>query len=578
MHRKYDFDLPMSNELLMKFDFFELYPFDGGGNFINSEILGGINDLQIADKILNGALDEFGSLPCLDFVKFERWRSVEKSSWINRCYFIVPLAKYYITSNDERIAVLVKDTMLHFIRNYQPPQTDEKIKIHLDYVNHIRQNDYNQNTYEENQCDETDIKYIWYDFQPASRIIHFLYALNFIKNSSSLTDSEFDEIIDAVKKHAQLLAVSESKYEKLRSPANHQSVRGLALLYAGTFFNDDFLLNEGIRICKFHIENDYFADGVLKEISPSYHVFETWHVRDAYILSKKYDFIVSEQHEKILRKAAKFICSIQQPDGCSTVIDDGYTLTLAPFLNSLPLNVLDAKWKQEKAAYYPDAQLAFYKDEKQYVCFDASLNPGKISHYHAGKNAFSYFCEHQPIFIDSGCCSYDDPRFLDYKCADSHSSLLVDGIGDGVFSGIYYCPDYSSPLCEGWYNNEISSTIKSSVAEWKNISWNRTLKVYETGLELRDEVENISGAERKFTFIFNLHPDLYSKIIENDKVLLKNDMCSVFVSFKSSREIEIIKTSGKCFIDSQHQQNFQLHVKIKASINFCLETKINFEI
>ncbi len=38
MNRIDDFKLPMSDELLAEFNFFELYPFAGGGNFINAEI------------------------------------------------------------------------------------------------------------------------------------------------------------------------------------------------------------------------------------------------------------------------------------------------------------------------------------------------------------------------------------------------------------------------------------------------------------------------------------------------------------------------------------------------------------
>ena len=575
MHNTDDFKLPMSTELLTEFNFFELYPFDGGGNFINAEILESVDDQQIAKNILNGALDDFGSLPYLDFAKFERWRSIEKSCWLNRCYFIVPLAKYYSTSKDENIAILVKDIMLHFIRSYQPPQALEEIKKHLDYVYGIRDNDYNKNTYEENQRDETDVKYMWFDFQPASRIIHFLYALHFIKDSKAITDSEFIEIAAGIKAHAQLIAVSEGKHEELKSPGNHQSIRGLALLYASTFFKDAFFLDEGIRICKFHIENDYFTDGVLKEISPSYHVFETWHVRDAYILSKKHNFIVSERHETILRGAAEFIRSIQQPDTCSTVIDDGYALTLLPFLKSLPLNILaNNDCQEKKMSYYPDAQLAFYSDVKQYICFDASLNPGRFSHYHAGKNAFTYFYEGQPIFVDSGCCSYDDPLFSYYKRADSHSSLLVDNVGDGVFDGLYYCPDYTVPECSAWQDNEILSTMTSTVAEWENITWYRALKVETTCLELRDQVENVSGIEKKFTFIFNLHPDVQSEIINANQVSLKSHRCHLMMNFNASHKLEITKTSGQCFINSSHQKNTQLRVKIKTNASFRLHTKI----
>ena len=572
---KSNFTLPLSDEILMNYNFFELYPPDGGGYFINNEIAGGWDDRQVAENILNGALNDFGKLPKLDYTKYERWRTIEKSCWLSRMYFIVPLAKYYKKTNDENIAALVKNIILHFIRTHRPPQTPAEIKNHIDYVYDIRDRKYNRNSFEENQKDTTDVKYIWFDFQPASRIIHLFYALHFLKKSSSFSSTEFCEIIDAIKDHAHLIATSESLFEKLKSPGNHQSLRGLALLYAGAILEDNFFLDEGIRICKFHIENDYFADGVLKEISPSYHMFETWHVRDAYLLSRKHGFKISSKHKEVLSKAVQFAYSIRQPDDYSTVIDDGYAFYLPPFLESFPAEIFKKNWKQEDCkSYYSDAQLAFFKDNRQFICFDASLNPGKFSHYHAGKNNITYIYDGQAILIDSGCCSYDDPLFSYYKSAQAHSSLLVDGTGDGGFSGLYNCPNYAFPECSDWVENRISARIGSSVPSWKGVNWNRKLKLFSDGIEICDQVENTSGMAKEFTFIFNLHPQVECRIIDSEKILLSTDKWSFILSFNVSIPIEIMEKSGQCFIDSEHKRNSRLHVKIKSGKGLFLNTQI----
>lgn len=39
-----NFALPLDMELFDKYSFFELYPFDGGGSFINREIIGTVDD------------------------------------------------------------------------------------------------------------------------------------------------------------------------------------------------------------------------------------------------------------------------------------------------------------------------------------------------------------------------------------------------------------------------------------------------------------------------------------------------------------------------------------------------------
>ena len=81
-------------ELLLKYNFFDLYPFDGGGSFIHRKYIHSIDDIKGAENILNGAINEFGSLENIDFAKFEYWNTIEQSCWINRMYFIMHLAKY----------------------------------------------------------------------------------------------------------------------------------------------------------------------------------------------------------------------------------------------------------------------------------------------------------------------------------------------------------------------------------------------------------------------------------------------------------------------------------------------------
>jgi hypothetical protein len=565
---------PMPDNILDKFNFFELYPLDGGGHFINEEILGSIEDERIAENILNGALDVFGSLPDLDYGKFERWCSIEKSCWINRFYFLVPLAKYYRKNKDEAIAELVKSTMLHFIRTCPSLKTENEIKEHLDYVCDIRDNNYNKNSWEENQRDETDVKYIWFDFQPASRIIHFIYALYFIRNSPVLSKAECNEIEESIKDHARVIATSESKFEKLQMSENHQSLRGIALLYAGTFFNDEFFMREGIRLCKFHIENDYFADGTLKEISPSYHAFETWHVRDAYMLARQYGFKISENHQEILARAINFLRIIQQPDKHSVVIGDGYPLNLTPYLNSLPEEFTDKAENYCGTFYLADSQLALFRKGAEYICFDVSPYPCEFSHYHAGKGGITYFHAGQPFLIDSGCCSYDDPAFQDYKNARAHSSLLIDGKGDGFFSGLYSCPCYATVQCSGWQNSEVSATITSPEARWHNIVWNRSLKIEKDSFLICDQVINNSGLNKEYCFVFNLHPDIKTEFLNSNKIILHSKRQKLIISFSSEIVFKIKTVQGSCFVDNRHQLNTQVILSITSSDDITLNINL----
>ena len=53
----------LSTEILESCNFFELYPFDGGGAFVNRDLLGSVDDKLITRAIMHGgAFDDFGSL------------------------------------------------------------------------------------------------------------------------------------------------------------------------------------------------------------------------------------------------------------------------------------------------------------------------------------------------------------------------------------------------------------------------------------------------------------------------------------------------------------------------------------
>ena len=155
------FSLPIDDDLLKRHNFFELYPLDGGGRFIFQEVFGTIDDQKICEKVLKkNMLSGFGTVPNLNFKKFERWRSIEKSCWLNKFYFLVSMARVYWLTGEETIAKLVKNTILNFIRNCPHPEGKKAIGEHINFTKNIM-NGYNRHTYEENQEDETDVRYIW---------------------------------------------------------------------------------------------------------------------------------------------------------------------------------------------------------------------------------------------------------------------------------------------------------------------------------------------------------------------------------------------------------------------------------
>ena len=564
--RKRAFKLPLRDALLKAHNFFDLYPLDGGGSLSFRSIAGEPDDAAITRKVMRrGLLKEWGSFPELDFSALERWRTVEKSCWLNRFYFIASMARTYWLTGDEVIARKVRDCVLHFIRHFPPPEGRDAIGEHIRYVYHIRDNDYNQRTYEENLADETDVRYVWFDFQPASRVLHLLYMLHFLRRSKSLSREDVAEINRAIYQHAETICIGEREFMELEKGDNHQSLRGLALLYAGTYFRGfgawrEFL-RHGARICSFHIRKDFMSDGSLAENSPSYHCFETWHMRDAVLLSKQYGFKLCADADARLGRAVAFIHAMCQPDGYSPVISDGYPAHLAPFLETLP-RVRRPKASAE-ALCFKDAGMGFYRDADRFLVFDASPFTGQFSHYHAGKNAVTLWYCGKPFLVDSGCPNYEDELFAKwYKKSEAHSSLLVDDRGDGSVIGTYNWSHWPEPRCGRWRETtgglSISATLRSGAEGWAGVGWRRTVALRgDGGFELTDSVK--SDRTVTASIVLNLHPDV-RVLKRRDGLFLRNGSAVLRLDLDARTACGI--GDGLCYVDYRHRKNRQVRLRL----------------
>lgn len=573
--------LPMSDQQLRECNFFDLYPLDGGGGLFSHSIIPTIDDTEYARCILEkNALEEYGRLPYIDHKHFERWHCIEKGCWVNRFYFIVPLAKYYLLTGDESIARLLVDTILHFATTYPPPSgCEEIVKYHSD-IYHSLESAYSIRSFEENQADESEVPFAWFDFQPASRMIHLLYAMYFLKDSPSISPDEWYRMIYLIYQHGEVIYYGESVRNVLIPRNNHQSLRGLALLYAGTYFEGLGLWREfielGVKIVKFHSRESFASDGSLMENSPSYHAFQTWHVRDAALLSKSFGLNLSPELDEGLVRHKGFIQSVSDPSGMSVVINDGYPVRTSSFLRSL--DFVDAGCAVSDTTYFEDAGMASLKNNDLFLFLDASPFTGRVSHYHGGKNAITLWFGGRPFLVDSGCSEYDDEMFSKwYKQSKAHSSLLINGVGDGIVTGIYEFSASGMATCSGWSQIDelvtISSNLTSTSPEWKDVSWNREIQVSPANIvTVRDVIW--STRDTCATLIFNLHPDVVLSKDGPDINLINGDV-TLNVVCSGSSPIILEDAEGLCFANFQHHPTRQLLIKAQFRDSVIIETRFS---
>ena len=495
---------PVAPELLESTNFFLLYPFDGGGNFIQQDILGTLDDLESAENILHrGALAEFGEFPELDFRKFERWSTIEKDSWINRLYFTASLGHAYALTGERSIAEGLKQLLLGFARRYPAPQGEEAVALDR-RVLYARDHDYNAKGPEF----DDDTEYIWFDFQPASRVINILNACWFIREAGVFSRQEEDELRAMLLGHVRNIYVKEREFYPLNGD-NHQSVRALALLYGCAFFQNELpdeaaqWLQTAIPLSQYHLQYDRLPDGMGNDLSPSYHFFVTWITRDTLLLAERLGIHFEETAIEQARKSFDVCHLLRQPDGLSTVISDGYPLRLDAFLQTLPPPRLQAR----KTTVLPVAKLGIQKEHEAFLLFDCSPLLASLSHFHGGKQGVTLFLAGTPILADSGCCNYDDPRFAPhYKQSFAHSSLLLDGQGDSLIEGRYKW--LAAPTCQLEQDGDnLVSTMTSPVSGWEGVSWTRRVQLQSaTEAVIEDEVQNPAGRAAEFPLI--LHPEM----------------------------------------------------------------------
>ncbi|MBO4512055.1 MAG: heparinase II/III family protein [Victivallales bacterium] len=558
----------LDDALFRKYSFLELYTFDGGGGFINRALLGSVNSAEITDLVLRKkVLADFGELPHIDFHKCERWRTIEKSCWINRCYFLVPLAQHAWNTNDTPLATLVKNIMLHFLASCPPP---DDIAAHWKRVEHRMEYDYNRKSFEEYSLDETDVEYVWYDFQPASRIINFLHSLYFIKDIADFKPGEIDTIVEGLLVHGNVLY--EQECGKDDQPGNHQSLRLTALLHAASLepaSNASAKWRElAFQRGAWHIKNDFFANGTLAENAPSYHAFETWHGRDILLAAQRFGYDMDTECKARIHLAGEALQAYRRPDGLTLTINDAYPLASDALLASLGMEASATK----RFTLLKQGGLAVFNGEIFYAALDVSNYTGMFSHYHGGKNALVLYCGGEAFIDDPGCCNYDDPRFRACKQGEVHSSLLVDDCPDAHSFSVYGFDAYPELEFGDWSQNVFSAKESSNVPAWDGVIFQRTMECGDECIILKDNVS--APAKHKYTLLFILAPGIKATFFSSDKILLAGKKHTLQMEISAPAALSILPTASYQSDPSKEILQLQLAFEPSAS----LETRIIFTI
>lgn len=517
LHSPFDINFKKEGEDKVAFPFFrymsaynfgDFLPKDQGGKFIQMQLINSEDDYVIVEAIRNGLLKKVYGDP-IGWGKLEK-TELEKSVWLNRFYYLPSFARLYYLSGDQTYL----DDMMTLARLWikgNPRITDHPTS-----------------------------KYNWFDMQVAWRSIHLSWC--YFLGEKGLSKDDKSLIIDSLKEHAAIL-VEGFGHQKLNE-FNHQAHGALAMVYLGILFPElpqaSQLRDGGIRILEHHIQHAFYKDGGNVEQMFGYYPFEASIFRDAYLLCKENGIDLPRNVCPLLQKMAQYLFKVAQPDGTMPPVNDSYPMPISPTLKTIR-ELVDPKEVGKTSAgscYFPDSQIGVMRSgtadpDSWYLL----ANPAKTigSHAHAGRLGFLVWLGQQPLLIESGCNSYDDPLLVKwYRTSQAHNTVLIDGKSDEATSGDrqWAGKRQTENRVTGWIEKPDYRLVRmnSPVTEKTNnsVNWVRSLALVRNDyLLIYDYFE--SKEQHDYEILFHLPEVRVDADKQCKSLLMKTDLPVAFI-------------------------------------------------
>ena len=403
-----------SRNLLHSSDAFELWPLDGGAFFFLNEHLGEATGNACLAALLDGRLLSpwKGSAGNIDWDR--AWdepgvgplnRPIEKHVWLNRLYFLLPLALEFVRSRDANMARLWARYFRKWARAHPFPTA----------YGHPA----------------TASKYIWFDMQVAWRLNILTHSTFLLAGSVGMTGRNGQIVRKAIMQHADLLCHEAERRlaQSYRGPqvGNHFLQKATVLLQAGVLVPElvdaQPCCELGVRALQRHLQHDTLADGGNVERSPSYSHFIARLYLDALRLLRLSGRRPPAGLARAVARQYSFLAETAGPDGRSLQINDAYAMDAARDLE-LVRNWTTLSRTGRKSRLFAKSALATVRSDRFDVYMDAA--PATLYHHHNGKPNLLAFADGFPLLIDPGNCNYDRQPWRDwYASAAAHNTVLI---------------------------------------------------------------------------------------------------------------------------------------------------------
>lgn len=474
-----------------QYDTFDLYLWDGGAFGYLSSVLPEVSGKEILESYKKGELlSEFKSDGKIVWDKFFNVNShprirkqLEKHVWLNRLYFLLPMALEFYRTGEEYWAK-------EFMHNFKS-WVSENPYPYFQKFNYERGN------------------YIWYDMQVCWRFLVLAHSIPLLEISEAISFSDRELLKKMLGLHGSHIQKEVLHgFEVNKAKGNHFLQKGLVLLMAcleyQKLFQDSDWFELAMKVIMHIDEKETLKDGANIEGSPSYSHFIARMYLDCFLILKKHNREIPKFLEKTLEKQYSYLGKSIAPDDMSLPFGDSYHLNVRKDLELVEkLTGLSIPFKSESSFQSVPSRFVCLKKGKLSVYVNG-FSPGIYSHLHGGApNLVAYF-DKQPIIWEAGMCNYDDDFIAWNRSFDSHSSVSIQPIEGKQITWRDYRK--SPPKIDIVEFDPKQARVKYTFhyqANSKEIKWTREIQLEEKKVVVNDSI--VTNFEATFNQNFHAY-------------------------------------------------------------------------
>lgn len=409
---------------------------------------------------------------------------VEKHVWLNRLYFLLPIAHRAFITGAPRWPELWEKYFADWLRAHPYPASVFDEKPARKYLGEWQKT-----------------KFIWYDMQVTWRLLVLLHSAFLLSRNSRWSESQWHALYDAIVLHARHVYREGAEELRIRDTGNHFLQKGPALLYAGLLFPElpeaESWIAVGRGIVSHLLKTDIFADGGSMETCPSYSHFIARLFLDAGLALQANRRPGVRGLWDSLNRQYSFLRQTAAPSGKTLQLSDSYALGAdldLEIVRRLAPEIRPAAPRRTK--FFKPSCMAVMRQGAMTVYLDGT--PLLEGHAHPGKPNLLLYIGGKPALVDSGSPDYDSPeRMTWFKTAPAHNAVLVETAGKSKPGARRVVPVIRM-LRSKCSAGIAEVTMESRTPDYTAV---RSLRLTREGLEIRDAVR----ARRQVVCRFLLH-------------------------------------------------------------------------